>query len=73
MDPIGKTNNINNYYASVFSCPPAAQFLLLQSKQGDLVGHHLRLSEVLERISQVNCEPLYETNNSDRKQKTFLI
>jgi hypothetical protein len=31
--------------------PPAAQLLLLQSQQGDLVGHHLRLSNALETIS----------------------
>jgi hypothetical protein len=42
---------------SLFSCqlesnfPPAAQLLLAQSEQGDLVGHHLRLSNVLENFS----------------------
>jgi hypothetical protein len=30
--------------------PPAAQLLLSQSQQGDLVWHHLRLSNVLERV-----------------------
>jgi hypothetical protein len=41
-----------------------AQLLLLQSQQGDLVGHHLRLSNILERICQPSCEPLYMTNTT---------
>jgi hypothetical protein len=52
--------------------PPAAHLLLSQSQQGDLVGHHLRLSNVLEGISQPSYEPLYATNTSHRKQETFL-
>jgi hypothetical protein len=40
---------------------------LSQSQQGNLVRHHLRLSNVLERISLPNCEPLYTTNTSYRK------
>jgi hypothetical protein len=39
---------------------------------GDLVGHHMRLSNVIERISRPSCEPLYATNTSHRKQETFL-
>jgi hypothetical protein len=35
-------------------------------------SHHLRLSNVLERISGPRCEPLYTTNTSHRKQETFL-
>jgi hypothetical protein len=35
---------------------PAAQLLLSQSQHGDLVGHHLRLSHIFERISR----PTYE-------------
>jgi hypothetical protein len=38
-----------------------------------LVGPHLRLSDVLERISRPNCEPLYATNTSHRKQNTIVI
>jgi hypothetical protein len=38
----------------------------------NLVGHHLRLSKVLERISRPSCEPLYTTDISHRKQETFL-
>jgi hypothetical protein len=34
--------------------------------------HHLRLSNVLERISLPSCEPLYATDTSHRKQETFL-
>jgi hypothetical protein len=52
--------------------PPAAQLLLSQSQKADLVGHHLQLSNVLERISRPSCELLYQTNTSHRKQETFL-
>jgi hypothetical protein len=51
--------------------PPAAQLLLSQSQQGDLVGLHQRLSNVLERISRPSCELFYATNTSRRKQETF--
>jgi hypothetical protein len=49
--------------------PPAAQLLLSQARQGDLVGYHLRLSNVFERISRSRREPLYATNTSNRKQE----
>jgi hypothetical protein len=52
--------------------PPAAQLLLSQSQQGDLVGNHLRLSNVLERISLPSCEPLYAANTSHCKQEIFI-
>jgi hypothetical protein len=51
--------------------PPAAQLLLSQSQQGDLVGHHLRLSNVLKRICRPSCESLYATNTTHCKQETF--
>jgi hypothetical protein len=38
-----------------------------------LVGHHLRLSNVLERISQPSCEPLYATNIPTVNNKRFFI
>jgi hypothetical protein len=38
--------------------PPTAQLLLSQTQEGELVGHHLRLSNVLERIFRPSCEPL---------------
>jgi hypothetical protein len=50
----------------------AAQLLLSQSQQGDMVGRHLRLSNVLERIYRPNCESLYAINNSHSKQEIFL-
>jgi hypothetical protein len=46
--------------------------LLSQSQQGDLVGHHLRLSNILERISRPSCQLLYVTNTSHHKQEIFL-
>jgi hypothetical protein len=52
--------------------PPTAQLLLSQSQQGNLVGRHLWLSNVLERVSQSNCEPHYVTNTSHHKWETFL-
>jgi hypothetical protein len=64
---------------SLFSCqlestlPPAAQLLLSQSQQGDLFGHHLRFSNVLERMSLLSCELLYATNTSHRKPETYLF
>jgi hypothetical protein len=53
--------------------PPSAQLLLSQSQQGDLIGHHLRLSNVFERISRPSEEPFYATNTSHRKQKYFFM
>jgi hypothetical protein len=52
--------------------PHPAELLLSQVQQGDLVGHHLRLSNVLERVPRPSCEPLYATNTSHRKQEIFL-
>jgi hypothetical protein len=47
-------------------------FRLLSQPLHHLVGLHLRLSNVSERISRPNCEPLYATNTSHIKQETFL-
>jgi hypothetical protein len=47
-------------------------FWLFSQPLPHLVGHHLRLSNVPERISRPSCEPFYATNTSQRKQKTFL-
>jgi hypothetical protein len=52
--------------------PTAAQLLLSKSQQGDLVGYHLRLSNVLETISWPRCEQIYATITSHRKQEIFL-
>jgi hypothetical protein len=37
-----------------------------------LVGHHLRLSNVLERISRPSCETLYVIKTSHCTEETFL-
>jgi hypothetical protein len=50
----------------------AAQLLLSHSQEGDLVGHLLRFSNGLQRVSRPSYEPLYTINTSHRKQKTFL-
>jgi hypothetical protein len=55
-----------------WTLPPASQLFLSQSQQSYLVRHHLRLSNLLERISRPSCEQLYVTNTSHRKQETFL-
>jgi hypothetical protein len=47
-------------------------FLPLFQPLPHLVGHHLRLWNVLERIFRPSCEPLYATNTSNHKQKIFL-
>jgi hypothetical protein len=47
-------------------------FWLLPQPLPHLVGHHLRLSNILERISRPSCEPLYATNTSHLKQETFI-
>jgi hypothetical protein len=52
--------------------PPAAQLLLSQTQQGNLVGYCLRLSNVLENISRPNHETLFATNTSHGKQEIFL-
>jgi hypothetical protein len=53
--------------------PPTAQLILSQSQQGDLVWHHLRLSNVLERMYRPSCERLYATNASHRNRKHFFM
>jgi hypothetical protein len=52
--------------------PPAAQLHLLQYQQGDLVGHHLRLSNILERISLPSNEPLTRQTLPTVDRKHFL-
>jgi hypothetical protein len=67
------------YCLSLSSCqlestlPSTAQLILSQSQQCDLVGHHLPLSNVLEKISRPTCELLYATNTSHHTQETFLM
>jgi hypothetical protein len=52
--------------------PLAAQLLLSQPRNGDLVWYLIRHSNVLERISPPSCEPLYGTNISHRKHIIFI-
>jgi hypothetical protein len=56
-----------------FDCCPAAELLLSHSPQGDLVGYHLRLSNVFDRISRPSCELLYATDTSHRNQENFFM
>jgi hypothetical protein len=53
---------------------PAAQksFWLLSQSLPHLVGYHLQISKVLERISRPSCEPLYMKNTSHCKHETFI-
>jgi hypothetical protein len=51
--------------------PPALVSVAILT--GRLVGHHLALSNVLERISRPCCEPLYEISTSHCKQEIFLL
>jgi hypothetical protein len=67
--------NISTLVPSLYQCVETRSieiFWLLSQPLPQLVGHHLRLSNVLDRISRPNCEPLYASNTSHRKQKTFL-
>jgi hypothetical protein len=61
-----------------YTCPPPLQFVetrsievfwLLSQVLPHLAGRHLRLSNVLERISRPTCEPLYAANMSQYKQE----
>jgi hypothetical protein len=52
---------------------PPAQLLLSQSQEGNLVGHHLWFSNVLERISLPSCKLLYVINFSTINRKHFFM
>jgi hypothetical protein len=52
---------------------PAAQLLLSQSQQYDLVGNHLRLSNVFKIISLPSCKPIYATDTSIVNRKHFFM
>jgi hypothetical protein len=61
--------------SSLYQCVETrsiAVFWLLSQPLLHLVRHHLRLSNVLERISRRSCEPHYAINTSHSKQETFL-
>jgi hypothetical protein len=63
-----------------YTCPIALQVRrnpqhrsLLSQSLPHLVGHHLRLPNISQRISRPRCKPLYATNTSHCKQETFLM
>jgi hypothetical protein len=71
---LGIFSNINTLAPSIYQCVETRSievFWLLFRSLPRLAGHHLRLSNVLERISRPRCEALYATNTSHRKQETF--
>jgi hypothetical protein len=69
------STNTDTLVPSLYQCVETRSievFWLLSQPLPHLVGHHLRLSNVLERISRPTCEPLYATHTSHREQETFL-
>jgi hypothetical protein len=64
------STNIDTLVPSLYQYIEA--FRLLSQSLPHLVRHHLWLPNVLQRISQCSCEPLYATNTSHHKQETFL-
>jgi hypothetical protein len=67
--------SIDTLVPSLYQCIETRSievFLTVVSATSTLVGHHLRLTNVLESISRPSCEPLYAINTSQRKQETFL-
>jgi hypothetical protein len=59
------------FYQCFETCSREVLWLLSQPLP-HLIGHHLRLSNVLERISRPSFVPLYGTNTSHRKQEIFI-
>jgi hypothetical protein len=69
------STNIDTFVPSLYQCVETRSiyaFWLLSQPLPHLVGHHMRLSNVLERISPPSYERLCATNTSHRKQETFL-
>jgi hypothetical protein len=69
------STNINTLVLSLYQCFETLStkvFWLLPQSLPHLVGHRLRLSNVLEKISRPSCELLKATNTSHSKQETFL-
>jgi hypothetical protein len=48
-------------------------FSLLPQPLPHLIGHHLRLSNVVQRISRPSSDPLYATNTSSRKKGNISL
>jgi hypothetical protein len=53
--------------------PSAAQVLLSQSQQDDLVEHHMWISNLLEIISRPSCEPLMRQTLPTVNRKYFFM
>jgi hypothetical protein len=69
------STNIATLVLSLYHCIETRcveVFWPLSQPLAHFIGHHLRLANGLERNSRRNCEPLYATNSSHRKQETFL-
>jgi hypothetical protein len=69
------STNIDTLVPSLYQCVETRSievFRLLSQPLPYLVGHHLRLSNVPDRISPSSREPLYAAKSSHRKQETFL-
>jgi hypothetical protein len=69
------STNIDTLVPSLYQCVETRSievFWLLSQSLPHMVGHHLELSNLLERICRPSCEPLYATNTSYRKQETLL-
>jgi hypothetical protein len=70
------STNIDTRVPSLYQCFEIRSievFLLLSQPLPHLVGHHLRHSNVLERIFRPSYEPLYATNTSQCKQQKFFV
>jgi hypothetical protein len=69
------STNTSTLVPSLYQCVETRSvgvYWLLSHPFPHSVGHHLRVSNVLERISRPSCEPLYAINASHRKQEKFL-
>jgi hypothetical protein len=69
------STNIDTLVSSLYRCVETRSievFWLLSHSLPHLIGRHLKLSNVNERISQPSSEPLYATNTSHHIHDTFL-
>jgi hypothetical protein len=69
------STNTDTPVPSLYQCTKTCcmlSFLTVVSANSTLLFHHLQLLNVLGRISQHSCEPLYVTNTFHSKQETFL-
>jgi hypothetical protein len=61
------STNIDIIVPSLYQYVETRSLLILVSAISATPFHHLRLSNVLERISRPSCESLYATDTSHRK------